>query len=150
MPALQVMQSWLDEAGNATLVGDWDTYRACVVLPFHLITEKATMVVDTEDVLRRGFDEFRQNLAIMRVTDYIRLGESAAEIGPDLIAGRYVTHLMSNAHRIVPPFRSHVTLRRQGNRWCAASIVNALSNTQWPIASPSSASSSDEISSVIA
>lgn len=137
MPSLQVLQGWLDEVGAATLAGDWDTYAAHVALPFHLITETSSMVVATEGELRQGFEQFRDTLAHMRITDYLRLADSAVEISPELVSGRYITHLMSGAHRVVPPFRSQATLRLDGGRWRAASIVNALRNTQWPLGVPS-------------
>lgn len=136
MPAIQILQSFLDDAGTATLAGDWDAFFAHVSLPFHLVTETASITVADEAGLRVGFDHFGDMLRVMRISDYVRLAESADEIGPDLISGHYVTHLMSGAHRMVPPFHSHVTLRREGGRWRAASIVNALSNARWPISVP--------------
>jgi len=136
MPAMQLLQSCLDEIGAATMAGDWQTYRAHVELPFTLITETATMLVETEAELRKGFDSFHDMLKFQKVTQYVRLADSAVELSDTLISGRYVSHFIAGAHRIVPPFRSTMTLRLVGNSWRAVAITNSLSNMQWPIQVP--------------
>lgn len=136
MPAMQLLQSYLDQIGTAVLVGDWDTYRAHVELPFTLITETATLNVDTEEDLRKGFDSFYDMLKFQKVTQYIRLADSAVDLSDTLIVGRYVSHFIAGAHRIIPPFRSTMTLRLIGNRWRAVAITNSISNMQWPIQVP--------------
>ena len=136
MPALQLLQSYLDEIGTAVLVGDWETYRNHVHLPFTLITETTTLNVTTEAELKRGFDSFHEMLKFQRVTDYVRLAESAVDISDHLISGRYVSHFIAGSHRIVPPFRSTMTLRLVGNTWRAVAITNSISNMQWPIQVP--------------
>lgn len=136
MPALQLLQSYLDEIGTAVLRGDWETYRSHVQLPFTLITEAATLTVSTEADLRQGFDSFHDMLQFQKVTDYVRLAESAVEIDDHLISGRYVSHFIAGSHRILPPFRSTMTLRLLGNTWRAVAITNSTSNMQWPIQMP--------------
>jgi hypothetical protein len=133
LPAAQTMQGYLDDLSTAVLQGDWETYRRHVTLPFTLITETATLVVDTEESLRAGFDSFHNMLQFQRVTQYIRLVEAAVELGEGLITGRYTSHVIAGAHRIVPPFTSTTTLRLIGNVWCAVSITSAISNMQWPV-----------------
>jgi hypothetical protein len=133
LPAAQIMQGYLDDLSTAVLQGDWETYRRHVTLPFTLVTETATLVVDTEDSLRAGFDSFHSMLQFQRVTQYIRLVEAAVELGEGLISGRYTSHVIAGAHRIVPPFTSTTTLRLIGNVWCAVSITSAISNMQWPV-----------------
>ncbi len=136
MPAMQIMQSYLDDLSTAVLVGDWETYRNHVTIPFTLVTETATLVVDTEENLLAGFDAFHKMLQFQKVTQYIRLVDTAVDLGDTLISGRYTSHVISGAHRIIPPFRSTMTLRLMGNRWCAAAITSSISNMQWPIQMP--------------
>lgn len=136
MPAMELVQSYLDEIGTAVLVGDWDTYRTHVGLPFTLITENATIVVATEEDLRKGFDSFHHMLMFQKVTQYIRLADSAVSLSDTLISGRYVSHFIAGSHRILPPFRSTITLRLIGNTWRAVAITNSISNMQWPIQVP--------------
>ena len=136
MPAMQLVQSYLDDVGNAVLLGDWDTYRNHVALPFTLITETATMGVETEEDLRKGFDSFHDMMKFQHVTQYVRLVDSAIDLGESLISGRYVSHFIAGSHRIIPPFRSAITLRLIGNSWRAVAITNSISNMQWPIQVP--------------
>ncbi len=128
-----ILQTYLDTISAAVMANDWATYRAGVIMPFHLVTHTANITVSTEKDLRAGFDTFRQTLELQRVTDFIRLVESAKQVDQDLITGRYTTHLMSGGHRLLDPYTSQITLRRQDNIWRAASITNALANSRWPL-----------------
>lgn len=117
----------------AVLANDWDLYRDAISLPCHIISHDESKVVATVEDLRTGFDQFRATLMAQRVTDYIRLVDTASRLDHDLISGRYYSHVISNGHRLLPPFQSQMTLRLQGNRWRAASVTNALANSRWPL-----------------
>jgi hypothetical protein len=132
MNAAIILQTYLDEIAAAVMAGDFAAYQAGVVLPFHLVTHTANVAITGEDGLRDGFESFRTMLQTQRVTDYIRLVESAQALDPELITGRYVTHLIAGGMRVLDPFHSQITLRHVEGRWRAASITNALANSRWP------------------
>lgn len=134
MPAVTILQSWLDEVGQAVMDGDFAAYARHVVLPFANVNPVATLIVTTEAELRAGFDVFVDMLRTQLVTDYIRLVSEAHTIGEYMIAGSYVTNLLSDGKRIAPPFTSTVVLRRpQVGPWQAATIANPLMSPAWPI-----------------
>lgn len=133
MDTVEIVQSYLNEVGLAVMADDWPTYCSAVCLPFHIVSHDENKVVATLDDLRAGYDLFRDMLRLQRVTDYIRLVEGASRLDPDLISGRYVSHLISGSQRVVTPFRSEMVLRRAGNRWSAVSITNSLRNSRWPL-----------------
>ncbi len=135
--APQTLQLYLDEVGAAVMKHDYPAYRARMCLPFQLVTHVANINVTTEDELRQGFDVFADSLRIQKVTDYLRLVEGAEMLDDVLLTGRYITHLLAGSHRVIPPFRSHITLRLEDGHWRAASITNALANSRWPILVPS-------------
>ena len=83
-----------------------------------------------------GFDAYYAMLKHQRVTDYVRLAESAVDLDSGLISGRYTSHILAGSHRIIPPYRSSITLRLTGNRWRAVSISNSLANADWPLQVP--------------
>ncbi|NEX47585.1 hypothetical protein [Pseudotabrizicola algicola] len=132
MEAGAILQTYLDEIAAAVMAGDFAAYQTGVALPFHLVTHSANLTITTEAALREGFDAFRTMLQTQRVTDYIRLVEGAQCLDPDLLSGRYVTHLISGGMRVLDPFHSQITLRLVEGRWRAASITNALANSRWP------------------
>lgn len=132
----QTLQIYLDEVAGAVMRQDYAAYRDRVALPFHLVTHTASLHIDSEQALRQGFDTFAQTLRVQRITDYLRLVEGAEELDEVLLTGRYVTHMMAGAHRVIPPFRSQITLRLEDGRWRAASITNALANSRWPLLLP--------------
>ncbi len=133
MDAPKILQDYLDEVSLAVLAGNWEAYCDAVQLPLHIVSHDESKVVETDADLKAGFDQFRETLNIQKVTDYIRLVETASRLDPSLICGSYMSHLLAGAQRVMPPFRSQITLRLVGNRWRAASITNALANSRWPL-----------------
>lgn len=134
--AQDILQRIVDDVGAATLAGDWDGYAGHVLLPFTLQTGRATMVIETEDDLRAGFAMFHEMIVVQKVTDLIRIVETAEFTGPDAIEGSYVSHLLSHAHRVVPPFRSTMLLRNVDGHWRIPRITNSLNNESWPLLTP--------------
>ena len=133
MDASRILQDYLDEVSVAVMANDWEGYRACVALPCHIISHDESKIVETEEDLLLGFDLFLHTLQSSRITDYIRLVESASRLGRELLSGSYISHLVSGGQRILPPFRSEMTLRLMGNRWRAVSVTNALTKSRWPL-----------------
>ena len=133
MDATQILQAYLDEVAAAVMAEDWSTYRDCVCLPCRIVTHDEDMLIETDADLRAGFDVFCNTLQSRRITDYIRLVESASRLSSDLIEGSYATHLVSGGQRILPPFRSEMTFRLMGNRWRAVSVTNPLTKSRWPL-----------------
>ena len=137
MTPAAIVQSYLDDVGAAVLAGDWDAYACRVVLPFQLTTLTAELVVRTEKDLRAGFDDFHLMLCAQRITDYVRLVESAAMTADQLLTGRYTSHLVAGDRRMIEPYASDITLRLVGNLWRATAISNSLINSRWPLLTPS-------------
>lgn len=131
-PAI-LLQTYLDQVSQAVMTDDWPAYCARIALPCHIVSHNENKLVTTVEDLRAGFDQFRDTLRMQRVTDYIRLVEAASQLDADLISGRYVSHLISGSHRLIPPFRSEITLRLAGTEWCAVSVTNSLPNSRWPL-----------------
>lgn len=140
MNALIVFQAKLDEIGAAVMANDYAIYASNIVLPFHLHTESANIVVETDADLRAGFDAFQVTLRCQHISDMIRLADGAASLGENMMSGRYVTHLLSAGQRVVPPFNSQMTLRLADGIWRAVSITNSLFNQRWPIHLPNPSS----------
>lgn len=136
MRATKIAQDYLDEVAAIVMADDWDAYCDAISRPFLLITHTTTMSFATPDDIRGVYQDFVLLLRTQRVTDFIRLVEAAQQMDPNLISARYITHLMSGSHRILEPVRSSISLRLEGNRWRAASITNAVSNSRWPLLMP--------------
>lgn len=131
--ALDVLQRYLDGMGKTLLDGDWDNYQAFVSLPYTLITEQTTDHITTLDGLQDRFDAFHQALKFQKVTQYVRLAETAQALSDTLMVGSFTTHVIAGSYRTVPPFLSTVTMRPdQLGTWRAVSATTAISNMHWP------------------
>ncbi len=133
MEAADILQTYLDKVGLTVMVDDWPTYRDCICLPCHIVSHDENKVVSTEAELKAVFENFGDMLRSYRVTDYIRLVDTATKMDEGLISGSYVSHLLSGTTRILPPFRSQMTLRLMDGIWRAASVTNGLANSRWPL-----------------
>jgi hypothetical protein len=136
MQAAAIAQTYLDEVAAIVMADDWDSYTNTICRPFLLITHTDTMTFATPHDIRGIYQNFVLLLHTQRVTDFIRLVETADLIDQNLISARYVTHLMAGGNRIMNPVVSSISLRLEGNRWRAASITNAVSNSRWPLLMP--------------
>lgn len=136
MLATAIAQAYLDEVAAIVMADDWEAYTDVISRPFLLVTHNQTLSFATPDDIRSVYLDFRQLLQTQKVTDFIRLVESARQIDTNLISARYVTHLMSGSHRLMAPVQSSISLRLEGNRWRAASITNAVSRSRWPLMMP--------------
>lgn len=137
MTPAAILQSYLDDVGAAVLAGDWESYESRVALPFQLTTQTAVMIVSNTKDLRAGFDDFHHMLRSQRVTDYVRIADRAEKLADGRMSGRYTSHLVAGTQRILPPFKSDITLRLVGNLWRATAITNELTNSRWPMLTPS-------------
>ena len=133
MDASDIFQVYLDRVSLAVMTDDWATYHRAVHLPCHIVSHDENRVLATEEDLRAVFDQFSQTLKFHKVTDYIRLVEAATRLDALLISGSYVTHMIAGGQRIMPPFRSQMTLRQIAGDWRAVSISNTLANSRWPL-----------------
>ena len=133
MHATKILQSYLDDASLAVMTGDWETFRNGISLPIHIISHDESKMIFTAEELKLGFDHFCNTLRTQKVTDYVRLVESARQLDDALISGSYVSHLIAGSHRLTPPFTSEMTLRLVGNSWRAVSVTNALAKSRWPL-----------------
>jgi len=136
MQATAIAQTYLDEVAAIVMTDDWAAYCDTISRPFLLVSHDTTLSFATPEDIRGVYEDFRLLLRTQRVTDLIRLVECAEQIDQALISARYVTHLMAGSHRIMDPVRSSISLRLEGNRWRAASIANAVSNSRWPLLMP--------------
>jgi len=126
----------VDRMAESCMAGDWPAFRDGMILPFTLHTAGATLVVKDEIQLRQGFDNFVQMLRVQGVTDYIRPVLDADCPAPDRLDGIYESHLLRNAVRVVPSYRSRAQLRRVDGLWRFERIVNTWENDRWPVTTP--------------
>jgi hypothetical protein len=129
-------QDWLDRVARTFFDDDFPAYADAVEQPFVLVTATRTLIADTPDALRAGFEQFRDMLRDQGATDMIRLAQNVLPVGSTLLTGTYETHILRGGTRLFEPFASVMTLRLSGTTWRAACITNAMTNERWPIHLP--------------
>ncbi len=131
--SLDTFQACIDAVSAALMDNDFESYRRWVECPLVLLTDAGTTLIDTEEAFRFGFDSYAGMLRTERATDLIRLAHSVTSYGPNLMTGRYETHILRGGQRLYGPFQSSMSLRRVGNDWKIGSVVSPTHAEQWLI-----------------
>jgi len=132
---LDTFQKHLDDVSATLMAGDFDAYMKLITVPLVVMTEKETVLVKDIEDFRTGFDSYAGMLRTELATDLIRLASAVTEYGPNLITGRYETHILRAGQRIYGPHQAAMTLRREHGSWKASGLVNPAFEERWPFKS---------------
>ena len=80
------------------------------------------------DALRAFAGDFRDNLAALGVTAFLRICEEAAMLKPDTLAGVHTTYALRGATPVIEPFRTRLRLERVDGQWIGGDIETAARN----------------------
>ena len=130
---LDLFQKHLDAISAALMAGDFYAYMRLVTVPLVVVTDKATAVISDEQEYRYGFDNYAGMLRTERATDLVRLASAVSELAPNLITGRYETHILRTGQRIYGPFKSALSMRCEDDIWKVCSVVNPAHADKWPL-----------------
>lgn len=125
------LQAWLDNLVDSFIANDEDRFIGMYSLPFSVITAETTMIASDEQDLRVAFREYVATIREQGVTDLIRIAQQTTMIEPTLAVGVYETNLLRRGQRLIPPYTSAVSLRKEGDIWQATSMMNAISHNDW-------------------
>ncbi|MEM8956930.1 MAG: hypothetical protein AAGC86_03855 [Pseudomonadota bacterium] len=125
------LQAWLDRAVDSFIAGDEEAFVDMLSLPFSVITGSETTIARAEQDLREAFRSYVASIHEQGVTDLVRVAKQTTMIEPVLAVGVYETHILRRSHRIIDPYCSSVTLRREGEIWRATSMMNAVAHNDW-------------------
>ncbi|MEJ6403592.1 hypothetical protein [Yoonia sp. 2307UL14-13] len=129
--AKDIYQGLLEKIGASYFDNDFASFRQMVHVPHHFSTEGKYFVIDTTEDLETSFHHFREYLAGLGVTDFIRTCTGAAFLGEDKIMGAHVSDLIRNGARTREPYEVWSSLDLIDGRWKVTGSQNALSDTSW-------------------
>ena len=120
-------QTWLDRMAKASLAGDFDQLGAAISLPLVVLWADGLSIIQDRDQLRRVFDNQAAMIAINRVTDLVLSARTLRMLTPLKVQGDFGVEMLSNGIRVMEPFVSSVTLRRDASGWRMTKQVSGLS-----------------------
>ena len=129
-------QALFDEITGAVLAGDWEAYRGRTALPFVVVSPPGTLLLDSEDKLRRNFEWTVEMYANLKVTDVYRRVRDQILIGSYMAAIRFETHVLTGATRLCDPYPNEAIVRFEDGRWKSAMVACSLLNEEWPLSVP--------------
>lgn len=128
-----ILQTYLEEVGQAVLCGRLETYCSKVQLPLNILTSSASLKVSTIDDLQDGFDEHCDMMRGIGVTDMARTVHVAQFQRNDQIVGIYDTRLLSGTRQVLPTFYSKMWIGNHDGVWKAEKIHNTTKEARWPL-----------------
>lgn len=133
MQPATILQTYLDEVGEAVMAERFADYAARVQLPLRIQTEAANLNVDTIEDLQDGFDDYTEMLRGYGVTDMVRSVKAAVFQGTNHVVGVYDTRLMAEAVQVLPTFHSKMWIGCYDGVWKAIKIHNTTKEARWPL-----------------
>lgn len=133
MPARTILQTYLDQMGQAVMNEWFEDYAARIQLPLSILTSSASLTITTRADLEEGFDDFVEMIRSRGVTHMQRTVEAASFQGNDHIVGVYETRLMACQELALPVFHSKMWIGCYGGCWKAIKIHNTTKEARWPM-----------------
>jgi hypothetical protein len=146
MIAIDILQSLLDETSASALHNSFERFTALIARPFVLVTERGSAVLDGAAKQRAWFDSYIVSLRAQRITDVVRLATTATLMRDGLLFGTYVSQYLANGTRVIDPFESSVTMRREGNVWQLATVSTSLPDAGWRLILPEAGANAAQMS----
>ncbi len=134
--AIDILQCLLDEASAAALQNRFDRFSALMGRPFVLVTECGSAVLDSVAAQKAWFDSHIRSMRAQRITEVVRLATHATLMRDGLLFGTYVSQYLANGTRVIDPFESSVTMRRNAQCWQLATVSTSLPDDKWRIILP--------------
>ena len=134
--AKDILQTYLDQMGQAVMTGDFAAYADGIALPFTLPTAGGDIIVEPQEELATGLKEFRDMLTSQKTTDLLRTVLNAEFQSDSEILGHYETNILSDGKRTFPVWPSGISLVHQDDHWRATWITNDMDAARWPVNMP--------------
>lgn len=119
---------------KALISGDFALYAEVMSVPIWIIPREGQAYhLATMADLQRDFDLYHAIIKTHGVTDIYRQILHFDTLAEDRVLFTCMTHIMVRAQRIVEPFETRMTLRRQDDGWRIAEIESSEGHINWTL-----------------
>lgn len=133
---VRILQSHLSEIGEAFLTGNFDQFLNCVALPLEVITRRANLWLESEEMLEESFTVFTDTLWALGVDRIERRAVSVTGMTNRCIFGRYASCWMCKAEKVSPLYTANITLEHQVQCWKTTSLALQTDDMRLPLMPP--------------
>ena len=129
-------QDFLDQISVCFIAADYDAWRACILMPFTMVTVRGSRTFATEADLQKDFSLYLDACKIMSLDRIYRRPISIEECRDGLWLGTYETNLMSGGQRATDPYVSTGLLHPLSDGIRLSAILNARGHQDWTSGAP--------------
>ena len=131
--ALEIYQRLIDAVAAELVAGRYAAVTGFFNYPLQFRTQGADMVMELREEMEEGYHSMIEGLRAQGLTDILFLSSRARFLSPGYIEGFHVSHYLSNATPIVPPFNNRTVLRLVDGNWLVDEAESEAFNARWPI-----------------
>lgn len=124
--ASDVSQALLDITGEALLSGDFDAFASVFHVPQYMATMAGQVYMETQDDMRRAFNEMHNHFKSVGATDLARKCISAEYKTPTRIEATHEGEVLRDGKRLNGPYPGFSILERIDGSWKVTGSEYAL------------------------
>ena len=126
VPAIDISTAILEITGKALMSGDFAAFASVFHTPQHMATMAGPIFMETEEDMRRAFDEMHAHLKGIGVTDLIREVVTSSYISSTRIESTHTCEVIKNGKRLSDPYPVFSVIEQVGGDWKVTSSEYAL------------------------
>lgn len=127
--ATDIAEAVLEITGDALMSGDFDAFRSVFHVPQHMATMAGQIFMETEDDMRRAFDELHAHFKALGVTDLVRQVVVSEYTSPTRISSTHTSEVTRNGHRLCDSYPVFSILEKIDGTWKVTGSEYALDAT---------------------
>jgi len=130
----QILQTLLDRQSAALMAEDAGDYGRTLSLPYRRIFANREFLIETTEEMLGAISSIARSIKGLGGNMVIRLATSAEQLGPDYIAGTFVTHALRNATPIFESVENRCVLKRQPDEsWAIIEYESNIIVERYPV-----------------
>lgn len=129
-----VLQAALDATVRALETRDFALYLRHNAVPFVLVSDRATVILASEDDLRTNFEDFADLLAGAPGARMTRHVVAEQAVGRCLVQTHVRTEVRHDGRHLVDPFATDIGWRLVDNMWKSVIAANPVRSRHWAAA----------------
>ena len=127
--AIDVASTLLEITGDALISGSFDDFRAVFHVPQYMATMAGPIYMETEEDMRRAFDEMCKHLKGIGVTDLVREVVACEYTSATRIESTHTAELLRNGQRLSDPYPVFSVIEKVDGTWKVTGSEYALEPT---------------------
>lgn len=127
--AADISTAILDVTGEALMTGNFDAFLSVFHVPQHMETLGGPIFMETEEDMRRAFDQMHNHLRAVKITDLVRKVVASEYGSGTRIESTHTSEALQNGKRMSDPYPVFSVIEKIDGTWKVTRSEYALAPT---------------------